>query len=480
MTETDLPTDLADDLVEMLFRDASALSIRDVLVVGPDAPALVAAVRRYVDDTVGDGPTVHAPAGDHLDATPEDVALVDGDLLGEKFDPSGRFDFVLGTTPTVDWGAVDAEHRREYASLSPHVRPADDDASWGQLYVERGRHHLADDGRMVLLADRDLATDEDTSEFRGEIAPLVRDVEDVPPGRYPDREGAQLVAVLEPDEGDRYDVDERAVWADPGAIERELAESAAGGGATDTRAAALSTPVTGMDVYPTDTDAPGVYLDMLYADYDGALVYDDPDARAGLAGYVSRAELRVTDGAPIGDHARPIPDRRCLDPAAGMPAVVETLGADRFAFVGAPGDPDGIVTRYDLNRLPVYHWLYARFVQFEVGLRDRLRGVDWSADAAPGTLPSEGVGDLVPDRLSNAQLSTLLALVDDAGIRIVDGSHDATLDDLRALRNTVAHFNTLVHTMGDRRTIDDPERGAPQLAAEVRLLEDAVASLDEG
>jgi hypothetical protein len=270
------------------------------------------------------------------------------------------------------------------------------------------------------------------------------------------------------------------VWADPGAIERELAESAAGGGGTDTSAAALSTAVEEMDVFAATADAPGVYLDMLYADYDGALVYDDPDALAGLAGYVSRAELRVTDGARIGDHAQPIPGRRCLDADAGMPAVVETLGADRFAFVGAPEDPDGIVTRYDLNRLPVYHWLYARFVQFEVGLRDRLRGVDWSADAAPGTLPSEGVGDLVPDRLSNAQLSTLLALVDDAGIRIVDGSHDATLDDLRALRNTVAHFNTLVHTMGDRRTIDDPERGAPQLAAEVRLLEDAVASLDEG
>lgn len=477
---TDLPAELADDLVELLFRDASALSIRDVLVVGPDAPALVAAVRRHADEALGEGPTVHAPAGDHLDATPEGVERVDGDFLGERFDPPDRFDFVLGTTPTVDWAAVDAEHRREFASLSPHVRAADDDASWGLLYVERGRHHLAEDGRMVLLADRDLTTDDGASEFRGEIAPLVRDVEDVPPDRYPARPGAQLVAVLEPDEGDRYDVDERAVWADPGAIERELAASAAGDGATDTRAAALSTPVEAMDVYAADADAPGVYLDMLSADYDGALVYEAPDERAGLVGYVSRAELRATDGAPIGDHAEPVPDRRCLDPDAPVPAVVETLGEDRFAFVGSPEDPDGIVTRYDLNRLPVYHWLYARFVQFEVGLRDRLRGADWSADAV-GAIPSEGVGDLVPDRLSNAQLSTLLALVDDAGIEPVDdGAHEATLDDLRALRNTIAHFNTLVHTMGDRRTLDDPERGAPQLAAEVRLLEAAVEGLDDG
>lgn len=153
----------------------------------------------------------------------------------------------------------------------------------------------------------------------------------------------------------------------------------------------------------------------------------------------------------------------------------------RFAFLGTPEDPTGIVTRYDLNKLPVYHWLYGEFSRFEIGLRDLLRtdGVDISNQDV--TTVTAGGGDLVPDSFAKVKLSELVAMMRDAGLvrRVRQGRNcAATLDDLVKLRNTVARYNTLVHMMSDRQTLDDPERGAQQLNEEVRLLLTVVENLE--
>lgn len=87
---------------------------------------------------------------------------------------------------------------------------------------------------------------------------------------------------------------------------------------------------------------------------------------------ISRS-LTVEGTETIVEHAEPIPTERCLDAAVSLDTLLIKLGQYRFCFVGESTDPDGLITRYDLNKFPVYHQLYDQLAHFEIGLRQLIR-----------------------------------------------------------------------------------------------------------
>lgn len=478
MTLPRLPPELADEMLEILFRESPPFSFKELLVVGAHLEEFDAALDRYVAANTGDRPNVSSVATLGADSDPESVAdtTFDGTFLSEIFGPKKQFDYIVGVPPDLPWADLDPERRREIAGFSPHIEPGDQDINTGVLYLDRANSVLAREGRAVILGQTEIKMADTYAGFRGDIVQEVRDVEAVDQ-RYQVFDDPWFILALERGSEEPFDIDDRAQWADPSEIEQQLATTA-----TTSREQItvedIMTPLSKMAVYNSQDDASKVYLDMLYEDFDGSLVYEDSSAREELVGYVARQELTFDGAPPIESHTEPLTSERCISPDSTIDTVIRALADQRFLFPGQPDGPRGIVTRYDLNRLPVYHWLYDRFARLKIKLRELIRESDWKYENSDVQLRSKGVGDLVPDHLANDKLSKLVEVIDEAELRravLPDiRGYDATLDDLVELRNAVAHYNVIVHTMSDRSTLDEDERGVGQLRREIDLLLDII------
>jgi hypothetical protein len=473
-----LPAGVADEMVEILFRETPPFEFKDLLLVGTHIGELDTAIDRYVSSETGSRPTVHIASsfGSNFDPETIEGAAIDGQFLSEAFTPEQTFDYILGTPPDIPWDELDPERRREIAGFSPHVDSEQSHVESGVVYLDRIGPLLAHEGRAAILAETQLKIGEEYAGFRSDIIEEVRDVEAVDP-QYEQFENPWFVLALENGGSTPHTIDDRAQWADPTEIEQQLATTA-----TNSReqltAEDIMTPLSEMEVYTSGNDAPMVYLDMLYEDYDGSLVYEEDSTNGNLVGYVARHELTFEGTPPIERHTEPLTVDRCIPPDAPIDMIVRQLTDQRFLFPGQPESPDGIITRYDLNRLPIYHWLYDRFARLEIQLRELIRGSHWTYEESDISLRNRGAGDLVPDRLANDKLSKLVDIIDEADLeRSVLSDielYEATLDDLVKLRNAVAHYNVLIHTMSNQSTVDNEERGTTQFYQELTLLLDII------
>jgi hypothetical protein len=455
MHSATVPESVADRMVEILFDGVTSTYRKRVLYPGCRGDGLVAAVVRYFEDSVHD-----PPEGVALGPDPDVLARLDGrfDALdvaaGDFLSPDrtlAEFEFVLGHPPTVQWDDLSTEKQREYANTFARVSPDTTRIDTAVLFVERSLHHLTPDGRGVFLVPSESTTSDAAAPFREYLSPTIADVEAVGPEEVAAADPHMITAVTSP-ESTGFEAAPTAARPSPESVEAQLLTSAD----TDATVEDIATPHESLTVYETSRDASFVYLDLYYHDYDATLVYDDPAARSGLRGYVSRANMHVDGDEAIVAHASPLDESTCLEPTAGIGVVIDALGSDgdRFRFVGTPDEPSGLVTRFDLNSLPVYRYLYGLLARFEIRLRDVVRThvPDWQS-TTDVYVSTANVGALAPDDLAGASLGELLQILAEAGERdsvpCAVSAFDASLDDLRTLRNAVAHYNPLVHTMSN-------------------------------
>jgi CBS domain. len=215
------------------------------------------------------------------------------------------------------------------------------------------------------------------------------------------------------------------------------------------------------------------------ADFDAAPIYENTSVGTEIHGYVSREQLRTMSDATLETQIQQITPEISVESDTGIDEVISKLTNSRFVLVLSDDSVEGIITRFDLNRLPVYTHLYDSFSQFEIGLRDLLRthNPDWN-EQTDIRVPYRGQQNVVSDRLTCAELSTLVEIVHDVGLNTkLPSASKVGLDELVYLRNAVAHYNPIVHTMTERPTHDDPERGAPQLATEYSYLHTCIDTL---
>jgi hypothetical protein len=484
----EIPPPVADEMVAALFADSKPTGFDTVLRPFYADGALLAALDRYVETTFAASfpevvicaPTDAAAAEAETLLSDREVTVRRGDFLTEGVELPDC-EYVLSAPPRVSWDELSRERRREYASLSSRIRPDDATVEEAVLYIERALQFLTADGRGVFLAETGLKSDTATAAFRSELVPLLGDVERVDAEAHDALDDDHMIAVVTSADSPTFDVDSRTHRAPPARVESDLLADVAP--AATAEAAEVMTSRSALRVYGADDGAGFVYMDMFHEDFDASLVYRNPEEMAGLVGYVSRTDLRVTEQTTIDEHARPIESSRCVAPSASIARVIEALEKHRFGFVGTPDAPAGLITRYDLNRLPVYRYLYECFSMFEIGLRNRIRteAPDWH-ERTDVHVPDRGTADVVPDRLANAQLSDLVSVVDQMGLDddLVSDEAESSLEALVALRNAVAHYSPLVHVMSDANTSDDIERGAGQLAAEHRLLSTVLQRLEPG
>jgi hypothetical protein len=470
-------------MVELLFEDTDSTYRKRILYPGCGEGELIAAVERYFQDSVKDPPT-----GVAIDTNEEYVETVGenyGDWVtvqkGDYLSADARldsFEFVLCYPPTVRWGDLSEEKQQEYATSFAQISPDTARIHPGLLFLERSLHVLTEDGNGVFLTTRGFKTEERKGPFRSYLAPKVADVERIDRECFDADIRYMLLKVNSP-ESEEFDPAISTIRPDPSEVEAQLMASATSPTITDP-ARRIATCFPNLDVYGTDDDAAFVYLDLYYEDYDAAFVFEDPEQLEGFRGYVSRAEMNIRGEGPVTEHVLPLEDSDCIDPEEDVGTVIERLGRDgeRFCFVGTPDSPEGIVTRFDLNKIPVYQYLYVMLARFEIRLREIIREYvpNWE-DETDVYISSTHVGELAPDKLSGGTIGDLLDIlseIDEMGRIHPDlRTYEADIRDIKDLRDAVAHYNPLVHYMSNDTESDWT---AGDLRARHNLLLDIVDS----
>jgi len=481
MSSLHVTNPIADRMVEILFEDVTLTSREKILYPGCGVGELIAAVERYFEESVHDPPrgvaidtekscveTVREDYGDYIEVRKQDYLSADNRL--------DSFEFVLGYPPVIKWTDLSEEKQREYANSFARVSPDTNRIDTGLLFLERSLHVLTADGNGVFLTPSTFKTDETKSPFRRHLAPKVADIEQVDLDSFEVKIPHLLIKLNSP-EAEEFSPAASSNRPKPGEVEVELMASATSRTITNP-ARQIATCFPDLEVYHANDDAAFVYLDLYYEDYDAALVYDSPIQMENLRGYISRVEMEIRDEESVIEHVSRLQDSDCVDASEDIGSIIDRLGRDgeRFCFVGKPTDPEGIITRFDLNKIPVYKQLYVLLARFEIQLRDIIRThvPDWETETEV-YVPTTFVNALAPDKLSGATLGDLLKILSTTNemerIPVDFGAHEATLTDLKDLRNAIAHYNPLVHTMSND---SDSDWTAGTLRDRYNLLQDIV------
>jgi CBS domain-containing protein len=189
--------------------------------------------------------------------------------------------------------------------------------------------------------------------------------------------------------------------------------------------------------------------------------------------YVTREALREASATAIDDPVYEHAERFGLDdlvaPDLGFDALLRELADRAFSFVGWHGRVEGILTRADLNKPAAHAFLYTRVGELEMRLRDLLDAeADWEAtlsvrqrqgsgeeteyDAVAEEYAAYAETDLQLREIDYTTFWHLQYAVRDGGavehLPFEDGDAAAeALDDIRELRNQVAHYGNVVHNI---------------------------------
>jgi hypothetical protein len=480
--ESTLTASTAERMVEHLFDDAVPTRFDEALCVGAGLVEMVNALTEWAAESPARSlPNIRVVSGESgsrqlKQKFPDVIGETHSEIfLGREPAFEESFDFILCNPPQIDWENLDPQRKTTIAETSAHIAAGETPESVDILYLEKAVLSLSTDGIGVFLPQRQLKHHAPLAPYRKEFSAQAIDAEPITES-HTDRMLITIVGT----EPDQFDGTPLSLTASPAEIEESLVND--GRQANQSGVSEILTPLDKMDVYNADADSAFVYLDLLYEDYDASLVYESPEKRENLNGFVARASLDPDSGTTAAAVAQPMSESAWLSVTASIGQSIEKLSEHRFAFVGTSENIRGIVTRFDLNRMPVYMYLYDMFAQFEIKLRQCIRDrvTNWQRYCRRGFGRRE---ELVADELAQESLGTLTDIVEQEGLDTTIVSNldefDARFDDLRRLRNAVAHYNPLVHTMTDEPTWDDPRRGAAQFGQEHALLQAAISRLPE-
>jgi len=481
MTGIQIPAEIADDLIELLFEDGTPSS-RDSMAIPTYRPQLIDALWRYCNQSVTAKPpeaTIFVDRDDQV--APEHTELfseltqVKGQFLNPEFDFDSKFDYILCIDEPINLANLEGEEFKHYAANYVSLSVDSEVPYPAALYFEQALRHLSTDGRAVLFTDPSFRSDGGLRTFRDQLYYQIDSIR-----RYDSEEmqgiSTSRAATLITHEN--HDAGQIGYSYNPERFEAMLGQRVDNSRPFEVAAMMTEKPRG----YGLDEPVSKTYINLHYLDFDAALVFEDPDQRSGLTGFISRQQLRSAPGDRLRHQATELSSEYLIDPDASLADLINRLGSHRFVFVGERNDVRGIVTRFDLNRLPMFLHLFDCFSELEIGLRSLIRKElsDWE-EQSDVHVRRRGSLELHRDRLSMAKLSTLVKIVRECDIeqlvrRDIAG-YRVTLDNVVNLRNAVAHYNPIVHTMGGGSTLDTEVRNAAQLQKEYQFLNDCIAGL---
>lgn len=468
----DLPNAVLDQMVEYLFRDSNPYKFKSILYPGCGNGELIGAVERYCDHTSAyEMPEGHAIETDdafletaktrYADAP---VTFYNRDYLGDlSFLPQKQFDFIISNPPALRWDQLSPTKREDYAQRFTTITETQASVPSDLLFLEQSLGLLKSDGELVFVMPETTIGPERGEYLSRQLATYnITAVETLDPETaFPEAAIPHLIVAFS------NDTVQEAAPLPFDAIEQESELPKI----FDVTAAGLMTaPV---DTIPYDTPAATAYIDLVKNDYDATVVVDDAGTPIG---YISRAMLHTEVNGTVSDVANELRSDVLLAPDASVETVLSTLHVNRFQFVGTPDRIDGIVTRFNLNEMPLYLNLFMKTAKLEYGLRTAIRNVEnWEAQTET-TISSSAKRHLVHDKLSLATLGELINIAEDTDVVPQISGVDVDLDDLDDLRNDIAHYNPLVYTMASDSS-GRHERTAPQLFQEHQVLTTSIHRL---
>lgn len=480
METKDLTGEVGELLTRRLFNDRRPAGVDNILYLGNGDGSLIQAVHRYCDNTTAATP----PSGVVVDVDVERAEAVaepydeirarGGDYLHEEFVVESSFDYIICAPPRRAWSELTREEQRAYATNFGHVSLSDDEVDIDLLFVTQAIRDLGLGGRAVFFTPSTTFDSDAATTLRERHYYQIDAVDDLNPEAYDSLEVSRRITIVT---NDSEEWNTTTTKYEPSIHESALDTSIADVERPFTAAAVMTSDLTS---FSADEAVPQVYVDLMAADFDAAPVYEDSEERAGLQGYVSRELLRAVTNSTLGEQIQQFGPEVVVGPSDGIGEVINKLRDTRFVFV-KDGSLQGIITRFDLNEMTVYTHLYDCFSQFEIGLRELIRSEapDWE-ERSNVRVPYRGQQNIVSDRLTCAELSSLIEILRQVGLESKIPRADKTdLDSLVHLRNAVAHYNPIVHTMAERETHGEPERSALQLATEYDYLNTCIGRLND-
>jgi len=199
-----------------------------------------------------------------------------------------------------------------------------------------------------------------------------------------------------------------------------------------------------------------------------------PVTESSPATYVTAEAVRAAAAddpdASVADCADPVGLSRLVSPEVEFERMLELLREEPVYFVGWEGEVEGVFSRADLNKPPAHAHLYTRVYELEARLRDVVEArTDWEVilrnieydgvefdteyEMLRAEYESHVDADLhlrPVDYTTFWQLEQVVAEHDELWELFPFSSRDRVvrkLADIRDLRNQVAHYGNVVHSM---------------------------------
>lgn len=457
-----VPTDVADEMVRRLFADGGPEPDERILFPGVGHGELVEAVSRYCDRNNLEFPkSVALETNEDLveqvqkkfEKLPIDLRYLN--FLGDLPD-FGEFEYVLSDPPVARLRDLSLEVREDLAmrfdTISANKPGRDEDLYLA--FFEQGLGKLAPEGRLVFVTP-DFTSKRGHSaipELKKRLTTFhIEDIDASPvESPYEQVEMDVIITTVEHVEPDP----DYALEVDFDGVQEALTVP------YDIDVADIMTQDP-MSFYP-DNDVHDVYLSLEKNDYDAAPVRER-DSKVCL-GLVSKADLTGADTGTLSDgYIKKIDETRLVPVTSSFDEMLDRLRNRRFCLVGAKNNVRGIVTRFDLNSMEVYFHLYAKFAQFEIGLRNAIRdySIDWEdalidagiswKNVKEQSEKYSGKSEVAQDVLDTLRLSDLIKIVENSMIQKEIGLNQSNLgvrpSSINELRVSVAHYQPLIHTM---------------------------------
>lgn len=481
MTDITLTDRIARELIELLFDDSTPSS-RESLLFATNSTRLIDVFDRYCEDEITARiPEITVVLTDEGELTAKqrdacsDPRTISEQFLNPEINLQDEFDYILCSEQQFDIEALEGEKLKQFAANYMSLSPDSEPPKPAALYFEQVLRHLGPDGRGVLFTEPSFRDDADLTTFRNRHFCQIDHIERYDPAEHNSVKDPQAATLITHED---HDAGHSGYTFHPERFEAMLGQRVDSERPFEVAAIMSENPMG----FAIDKTVSQTYIDLHYYDFDAALVYDDINEKDTLQGFVSRQQLRSTQSDRLGGRMQELSDETLIKPNAGLGEVIETLGSRRFVFVGVRSSVEGVVTRFDLNRLPVYLHLFDCLSELEIGLRNLIREniPDWE-NQTDVYVRTRGSNEIHRDKLSTAQLSSLVEIVKETGneflIRRDITGYSVSLDDIVTLRNAVAHYNPIVHTMGGGSTLDSEIRSAVQLQKEYDFLNDCAEGL---
>lgn len=393
-----------------------------------------------------------------------EITLCEQDFLQDlPFSQSQRFDFIVGSPPSLPRDSIGDGKTREFLENFPTAWQSRNHAVT-LAYIEQGLRQLNKGGVLTYIVPNSLVSQEERqlSELLLHSAEdRQSDLDEVGTDRLNYYNNIEISCFRIGDSGSVFDEyvsgPSILICENTGEAQPALPGFSPPFEPSETwdlpEISAKSIMTTQVRRISNSASVPEAVSMLNMSGDEAILVVNELDE---IVGYVSRGGLpEMIEGGELSPAN--IVEDMIVDLDSDVLDVCAKLLNSRFVFVRSNDEITGTIDRVDLNRTPMYIHLYELLGEFEAILRSEIRLVkDWEdrSNVKIARKPSNQMEDKLVCASTRELVGTFREVCETP--RVVKGYNSElppwrVIKNICELRNDVAHFQPLVHTQSSRR-----------------------------